>query len=1092
MNRINTAARLSSLALILASSTALIAQTSESGQFSGRVTATNGKPIAATVTVRGEKLMGARVVVADADGNFRIPLLPPGDYTLTVTASNYLTQKNSTPIRLGLGAQLRQDFQLKPIAETGTVVEVLATGTYADKSDSKTSVNFSAETLAMLPGFNRGFEGGIDLSPGVTTGAGGQSYTAAIRGGKTQTAIYTLNGTSVGEDVSGMSPLGQGNVFFVEDSIEDMQVVLSPTNARYGRTGGGVINMATITGGNSFAGSIRKYIARNDWLANSPGAVGRASLVADNYANRQTDIVISGPIWKDKIWFVYSTILAPTVSAPIPLTSSPDQSTWRLAVDPVATMGQTWRAGTAPTDPRALGQLTGFDFNQGLVDDSQTKSKFWQYKVTAALTPEHTLSYEKNSNDNQTQNAGFNGGSTMANLGSYMFPQGPKNWYQALNYKGVLTSQLFVEANFSEKHWTHTNGPLVPFPHVREYVTGVQGGMLWPYGTNANTTSLEDNANKNASVNFKYIGGLGGSHEVDWGYQYYESRHNTSGVAGPNLERFYVYGATTDAALLAAAGVTTPDVFGRLVGFIASDYVPGVGSNPTAGAGTDVPGYRKYIGKDGIHANRNVGIYLNDAWAPNSHWNFNGGVRVEKVRDTNTDGSVLIDYWSSLSPRFSMKYDPKGDSASVFSFSAARYVEDITAGTTAQWVTSPGNAYVNYGYNALPAGQVSWISYTDLVNRANYSTVPINQVNNSAGTVGLSGLRSPYIMEYTLGYRRNKANGSYFSLTYVQKEWYRDVVQEFNAYDLATWKDIQLDPALAVQKTLANRVTNSADIRRSYKGLEVEFKENLTSRTTFGGSYTYSRLVGNDNGGDSYNYPYKTNGVSTSAVTWATEYYNFRDALLAGGWNPKVFSPTGPLLEDSPQKARLYLAYSQPLGAKGGKLSYSLMARYDSGGNWSAISNYSGGSSTADLSDNTTGNPAPTGTTIPGYGVVPNTVSTAKFSYYSSGRGAFHQNDTFSIDAKIDFQAPLGFGGVMLIGNLKITNIFNTVLLSSYNNAMQGIDATNKPTPTQDVSLRVNSPSLFGTGYANAATGAMNPFAYNNGRYFSASMGIKF
>ena len=78
MNRINTAARLSSLALILASSTALIAQTSESGQFSGRVTATNGKPIAATVTVRGEKLMGARVVVADADGNFRIPLLPPG------------------------------------------------------------------------------------------------------------------------------------------------------------------------------------------------------------------------------------------------------------------------------------------------------------------------------------------------------------------------------------------------------------------------------------------------------------------------------------------------------------------------------------------------------------------------------------------------------------------------------------------------------------------------------------------------------------------------------------------------------------------------------------------------------------------------------------------------------------------------------------------------------------------------------------------------------------------------------------------------------------------------------------------------------
>ena len=1089
MNRFNTAARLSSLALILASSTTLIAQTSESGQFLGRVTSSNGKPLAATVTVRGEKLMGARVAVADADGQFRIALLPPGEYTLTVVAPNYLTQKTATPIRLGLGAQLRQDFQLKALAEAGTVVEVMATSITADKSDSKTSVNYSAETLAILPGLNRGFEGGIDLSPGVSSGAGGQSYTAAIRGGKTQTAIYTLNGTSVGEDVSGMSPLGQGNVFFVEDSVEDMQVVLSPTHARYGRTGGGVINMATISGGNSFAGSIRKYIARNDWQANSPGGVGQTSLVGDDYANRKTDIVVSGPIWKDKIWFVYSTILAPSVSSPIALAFSPTAPTWGMYFDPVADLGMTWKPGTATTDPYGVGQMTGFDFNSGKVDNSTYKATFWQFKITGAITADHTISYEKNNNDGQTKNAGFNGGGTLANIGSYQFPEGPKNWYQAVNYKGALSSRLFVEASASEKHWTHTNGPLVPYPHVREYI---DAGMIWPYGTNANTSSLEDNANKSAALNFKFIADWNGTHEIDWGYQYYESRHNTAGIAGPNLERFYVYGATTDANLLSAAGVTTPDVFGRLVGFLAANWLPGQPSPNTPGNGI-APGYRKYIGVDGIHANRNVGLYINDAWTPNNHWNFNGGLRIEKVRDTNTDGSVLIDYWSSLSPRFSMKYDPKGDSAHVFSFSAARYTEDITAGTTSQWVTSPGNAYLNYGYTGLPVNnQATWISYSQLVNRANYSSTPQSQVNNSAGTVGLKGLRSPYVMEYTLGYRRNKANGSYFSLTYVQKEWYNDIAQQFNAYDLETWKDIQLDPGVAVQKTLANRVNNSPDIRRSYKGLEVEFKENLTSRLTLGGSYTYSRLTGNDNGGDSFAYPYKTNGVSTSAVTWATQYYSFRDALLASGWSPKTFSPYGPLLADAPQKARIYLSYNQPLGGKAGRISYSLMGRYDSGSNWDAISGYNAGNTTPDLSVYTTANQAPTGTTFPGYPTVPSAVKSALFSYYSSARGAFHQNDNYSIDAKIDFQAPLGFGGVMLIGSMKVSNLFNTVLLSNYNNTMAKIDATNKPTPTQDVALRVSSRSMFGTGLADASTGQQNPYAYNNGRYFSASMGIKF
>ena len=66
MNRFNTAARLSSLALILASSTTLIAQTSESGQFLGRVTSSNGKKADARNAII---IMTSNLGAADSERN---------------------------------------------------------------------------------------------------------------------------------------------------------------------------------------------------------------------------------------------------------------------------------------------------------------------------------------------------------------------------------------------------------------------------------------------------------------------------------------------------------------------------------------------------------------------------------------------------------------------------------------------------------------------------------------------------------------------------------------------------------------------------------------------------------------------------------------------------------------------------------------------------------------------------------------------------------------------------------------------------------------------------------------------------------------
>jgi hypothetical protein len=64
--------------------------------------------------------------------------------------------------------------------------------------------------------------------------------------------------------------------------------------------------------------------------------------------------------------------------------------------------------------------------------------------------------------------------------------------------------------------------------------------------------------------------------------------------------------------------------------------------------------------------------------------------------------------------------------------------------------------------------------------------------------------------------------------------------------------------------------------------------------------------------------------------------------------------------------------------------------------------------------------------------------------------------------------------------------------MTNYDTYLNGVNSDNAPTPTHYVPFTTLNPAKFGTGLQDPSTGQPNPFAYNNGRYFSASMGIKF
>ena len=132
-----TLQRLTALGAVLVG-TSLMAQESV-GTIVGIVRDANGAPIAgAHLDLSGPKLVGQRSATTNERGEYRMPLVLPGEYQLSVRKEGYIGSKSD--FRLSAGQTLRQEFGLKVITTAGTEVEVVAAfAAGVDKTETKTS-----------------------------------------------------------------------------------------------------------------------------------------------------------------------------------------------------------------------------------------------------------------------------------------------------------------------------------------------------------------------------------------------------------------------------------------------------------------------------------------------------------------------------------------------------------------------------------------------------------------------------------------------------------------------------------------------------------------------------------------------------------------------------------------------------------------------------------------------------------------------------------------------------------------------------------------------------------------------------------------
>src|SRR3989441_12516745 len=145
----------------------------------------------AKVVVTGTSLVGSKEIDTDASGYYRFANLPPGTYTITVTAKGFKTVKRDG-LNLEVGHLPSVDILLE-VGTTETVVEVTSAAPQIDVTTSRTMTNITEDVIKYIP-HGESFQSVIQFAPSArneplqggmgvgTPGTGGCSPTGCTNG----------------------------------------------------------------------------------------------------------------------------------------------------------------------------------------------------------------------------------------------------------------------------------------------------------------------------------------------------------------------------------------------------------------------------------------------------------------------------------------------------------------------------------------------------------------------------------------------------------------------------------------------------------------------------------------------------------------------------------------------------------------------------------------------------------------------------------------------------------------------------------------------------------------------------------------------
>jgi hypothetical protein len=250
------------------------------GILDGRIIDSSGASIpGARVTVENQGTGVKKDFTTNSDGRFYEGQVLIGTYRVTVEKTGFQKFVQSN-IQVNVAQTVSLEIPLK-VGDIATTVEISAVAAHLTTEASSVSTVVNSKAILDLPSSSRNPFSLATLAPGVNPGAGtnpgtNTGTTPWISGGRNASSEITIDGTSVivPENNVSINDLGYTPI---QDSVEEFSIITNALTAEYGRTGGGVINVATRSGTNDLHISAYEFLKNsalntNTWANNRNGS----------------------------------------------------------------------------------------------------------------------------------------------------------------------------------------------------------------------------------------------------------------------------------------------------------------------------------------------------------------------------------------------------------------------------------------------------------------------------------------------------------------------------------------------------------------------------------------------------------------------------------------------------------------------------------------------------------------------------------------------------------------------------------------------------------------------------------------------------
>ena len=286
------------------------------GSIVGTITDASGASVpAAKVTLTNAGTNDERTALTSTSGDYQFLNLVPGTYRMSVVREGF-SRLVRPGIEVPVQAEVRIDGTLAVGVSTQTI-EITSVAPPLDTESGAVSTVVNSKTIDGLPLNGRNVLNLIALTNGVVPQAAAMGSPSGNSNGGTATIFGNIMNIQIGGGQNNQSAvfldgaplnISQSNstaLVPTQDAVQELRVVNNNVSAEFGKFAGGVVNLTTKSGSNSFHGGAYEFF-RNKVLNANAFFNNLSGLDRPKWNQNQYGANLGGPIKKNRLFFFFA------------------------------------------------------------------------------------------------------------------------------------------------------------------------------------------------------------------------------------------------------------------------------------------------------------------------------------------------------------------------------------------------------------------------------------------------------------------------------------------------------------------------------------------------------------------------------------------------------------------------------------------------------------------------------------------------------------------------------------------------------------------------------------------------------------------